>query len=233
MAGSSVTPTGPSDDFLIRELENIKRTMQQIQSSVPRSVYDIATQITAGLPIASVIPYAGAAAPTGWLMADGTAVSRETYADLFEVIGTDYGAGDGSTTFNLPNLKGRVPVGQDSSQSEFNTLGKTGGTKTHTLTVDQMPSHAHSTPSHSHSFSGSDSHSHSMTFRSPGGVGGVGPLEGGGGGVYNHSTNSTTVSISGTTGGAAPTTNPAGGGTPHNNLQPYIALPYIIKFNKF
>lgn len=64
-------------------------------------------------------------APTGYLLCDGTAVSRTTYAGLYAVIGTTYGTGDGTTTFNLPNMKGKVPVGYDTSQTEFNTIGKT------------------------------------------------------------------------------------------------------------
>lgn len=87
--------------------------------------------------------WATGVAPTGWLLCQGQAVSRTTYDDLFTVIGTTYGVGDGTTTFNLPNLQGRVPVGLDSSQTEFDTLGETGGAKTHTLTVDEMPSHSH------------------------------------------------------------------------------------------
>ena len=66
-----------------------------------------------------------------------------TYSALFNVIGIGYGAGNGSTTFNLPNLKGKVPVGYDNSQSEFDTLGKSGGEKTHILTTPEMPSHNH------------------------------------------------------------------------------------------
>jgi len=82
-------------------------------------------------------------------LCDGAAVSRTTYSALWDVLRnggstSPYGNGDGSTTFNLPNLKGRVPVGLDSSQSEFDTLGETGGAKTHTLTVGEIPDHAHS-----------------------------------------------------------------------------------------
>jgi microcystin-dependent protein len=70
-------------------------------------------------------------------------VSRTTYADLFTILSTTYGVGDGSTTFNLPNLKGRIAVGLDSSQTEFDALGETGGAKTHTLTTDEIPGHTH------------------------------------------------------------------------------------------
>lgn len=80
-------------------------------------------------PIGTIIAFAGATPPSDYLLCDGTAISRTTYADLFAVIGTTYGNGDGSTTFNLPNIKGRVLVGQDTSQTEFDTLGETGGSK--------------------------------------------------------------------------------------------------------
>ena len=80
-------------------------------------------------PIGGIIEFAGSTAPTGWLICDGQAISRTTYSDLFQVIGTTYGTGDGSTTFNLPNLKGKIPVGYDSTQTEFDTLGEIGGSK--------------------------------------------------------------------------------------------------------
>lgn len=83
-------------------------------------------------------------APTKYLLCDGTAVSRTTYATLFTLIGTTYGVGDGSTTFNLPNLKGRVAAGRDAAQTEFDTIGETGGAKTHTLTTAEIPAHTHS-----------------------------------------------------------------------------------------
>ena len=96
------------------------------------------------LPIGSMIPFGSQEnIPSNWKICDGSEVSRTTYADLFTVIGTSYGAGDGSTTFNLPNKRGRVSVGLDSSQTEFSTIGKKGGEKTHQLKVEELPSHAH------------------------------------------------------------------------------------------
>jgi microcystin-dependent protein len=98
------------------------------------------------IPAGVISQWGGSAAsvPTGWKLCDGTAYSRTvTYNTLFDAIGTTYGSGDGSTTFNVPNLKGRIPVGLDSTQTEFDTLGETGGVKEVTLTTAQIPDHSH------------------------------------------------------------------------------------------
>lgn len=94
-------------------------------------------------PVGEITLWGTSTAPTGWLIADGSTVSRSTYSALFAVLGTTYGIGDGSTTFGIPNLKGKVPVGRDASDTSFDTIGETGGAKTHTLTIAEMPSHAH------------------------------------------------------------------------------------------
>lgn len=91
------------------------------------------------LPIGTMVPYGKNKAPTNWLICDGSEISRTTYVDLFNIIGTSYGEGDGSTTFNLPNKKGKVSVGLDTTDTDFNTIGKTGGEKTHTLSLNELP----------------------------------------------------------------------------------------------
>lgn len=151
------------------------------------------------LPIGSQIPFAGEKVPNNWLLCDGSELSRTEYADLFAVIGTSYGVGDGSTTFNLPDKRGKVSVGLDSNDTDFDTLGKTGGEATHTLTIDEMPSHNHTEQGY-----------FSVT-----------------GGVANGShVRSRTVinadpkdSVMGATGGSKA----------HNNLQPYQVDNWIIK----
>ena len=90
-------------------------------------------------PIATILAYAGSEAPNGYLLCRGQAVSRTTYSLLFNVIGTQYGAGDGSSTFNLPDLQGKVIAGLDIVDSDFNVLGKTGGSKSVQLTKNQLP----------------------------------------------------------------------------------------------
>jgi microcystin-dependent protein len=144
------------------------------------------------IPAGQVNMTARASAPTGWLLCDGTAVSRATYVGLFTAIGTAFGVGDGSTTFNVPNMRGRVPVGYDSAETEFNTLGKTGGEKTHTLTNGEIPALV-------------DLGGFSVGVSNQ-------SMSGGGIGVYQRST-----------------TSAIGGGGSHNNLQPYVALNFIIK----
>ena len=93
-------------------------------------------------PVGVISLWGAAAAPTNYLLCDGASLDRSTYAALFAVIGTTYGTVD-ATHFTLPNLKGRVPVGLTSVDTEFNALGKTGGSKTHTLSTSEIPSHQH------------------------------------------------------------------------------------------
>lgn len=157
------------------------------------------------LPIGSMIPYGKSTAPTNWLICDGSAVSRTTYAELFAVIGTSYGAGDGSTTFNLPNKKGRVSVGLDTSDSKFNAIGKTGGSATHKLTVNEMPSHKHEGIEY-------DNNGNGVSLSENGNTG------------YNISWNG-----SGNSSRSDLQTSSAGGSQAHNNLQPYQVDCWIIK----
>jgi microcystin-dependent protein len=129
-------------------------------------------------PTGAVTDYAGATPPTGWLLCDGSAVSRATYAALFTLIGTTYGAGDGSTTFNVPDLRGRVSVGKGSG-SGVSTLGSNDGvteanrrgtkhrhtTHNHTIT-DTGHTHTLVNPSHTHTITEAVGHQHANTVPS-------------------------------------------------------------------
>lgn len=91
------------------------------------------------VPVGVVQDFAGSSAPTGWLLCDGSAISRTTYAKLFAVVSTTYGAGDGSTTFNLPDAQGRMTIGAGSGSGlTARSLGDTGGSET-----DSIPAHNH------------------------------------------------------------------------------------------
>lgn len=92
-------------------------------------------EIGEGIKPGVIMPYSGETIPYGYLLCQGQAVSRETYAALYAVIGTTYGAGNGSTTFNLPNLQGRIPVGMQTGDELFGTLGKAGGSVQQELRV--------------------------------------------------------------------------------------------------
>lgn len=91
-----------------------------------------------------ILMYGAAAAPTGYLLCDGTAVSRTTYATLFGVISTTYGVGDGSTTFNVPDMRGRMPLGLGTGSGlTARSLNDQPGAETFTLAEANMPAHAH------------------------------------------------------------------------------------------
>lgn len=108
---------------------------------------DPAWAAPAGTPTGAVLSYGGASAPSGWLLCDGSAVSRTTYADLFTALGTAFGVGDGSTTFNLPDLRGRAPIGTGQGSGLTNrVLADQVGAETHVLTMNEMPSHSHTIP---------------------------------------------------------------------------------------
>jgi len=98
-------------------------------------------------PTGGMMPYAGSTAPSGWLLCDGSAVSRSTYAALFTVISTTYGAGNGSTTFNVPDMRGRTSIGSGQGSGLTNrAIAGTGGAETHSLTSGQVPSLSVSAP---------------------------------------------------------------------------------------
>ena len=107
------------------------------------TIVSSAGEFGGGSPAGAIISYGGTAGPTGWYLCNGAAVSRTTDSALYAAISTRFGTGDGSTTFNVPNLAGKVLAGYTSTNSNFSTVGTSGGEATHVLTVAEMAAHTH------------------------------------------------------------------------------------------
>lgn len=164
-------------------------------------------------PSGTIVAFGGASAPDTWALCDGSAIDRGIYAALFGVIGTTYGPGDGSTTFNLPAMGGLVPMG---AADGVVALGQNIGEATHTLGASELPTvdpHTHTQPTHTHTISAT--------------------------GYVSVSTQSSDVNVLANTSGTV-TTDPAGddltgsaggfgSGSAHNNTQPSLGVNYIIK----
>jgi microcystin-dependent protein len=181
-------------------------------TSTPSDAGDVLTSDGAGgadwqafavVPTGAILPYGGGSAPSGWLLCDGAAVSRTTYDDLFTAIGTAYGVGDGSTTFNVPDLRGRYPLGADNmggasadrvTSAQADSLGGADGSETHTLIESEIPAHVHT-----------------IDVTVAGGTGGYV----GAGSVSSVSPDKDTEST--------------GGDGAHNNMPPYLTVNYIIR----
>ena len=155
----------------------------------------------------------------GWLRCAGAAISRTTYADLFAVIGTAFGAGDGTTTFNLPDCRGRVlgAIGTGVGLSA-RALGNTVGAETHTLTIDEMPVHNHGVtdPGHTHTYINNTNNKNTDN-------------------AFASETAADDADLAKTTGSSTTgiTINNAGGGGAHNNMQPTEFIGHVFIFAKF
>lgn len=179
-----------------------------------------------GLPPASVHFTAASATPVGYLVADGSAVSRSTFADLFTAIGTTYGSGDGSTTFNLPDIKGRVIAGEDGSSTRLSstyfgatpTLGAVGGLENFPLLTTHIPAIT-SSGTNSISVTTGNNVPRAGSIVSWNAVGGGSTIWSGSSLAQETSTGANNISV-----------NSSGtNGTPHRTVQPTIILRAMIK----
>ena len=226
---TNVPPTVPGEywfasitEEIVRVIEAAGLTPDDTQTQLRDAIRALAT---ASRPPAGIIEiYAGATAPAGYLECDGSAVSRTTYAALYAAIGTTYGAGDGSTTFALPDLRRRVVVGvggADVSEGQLvATLGATGGAERVTLAETQMPRHSHSTAP-----AGAHTHTTAIPY--------LRDNEASTGGNRSLAQSGSTQDIVSTSAGAhSHSITPAGGlrgvTQSHPNLQPSIVLMYLI-----
>ena len=169
-----------------------------------------------GIPTATIVPWSSASVPSGFLECNGAAVSRTTYADLFAIISTTYGSGDGSSTFNVPNLQDNVAIGKSptknlASTGGANTVTSTGNvggsTANATLSTPQLASHSHPGGGNTR---GGPTNPTNLSFQNnyynPSGTGNTGS---GGGHSHNMSANFS--------------------GDATSVVQPYLTIIYIIK----
>lgn len=190
-----------------------------------------------GVPVGATYLWPTDTAPTNYLLCYGQAVSRTTYAALFALIGTVFGVGDGATTFNLPDMRGRVPVGQDDMGGSAanritaaNAVGVSGGASTHTLTTSELPSHSHS---HNHGSHGHQVIYHAVISGTPNAHTIV---------ELTHHTSDvshegsyTNTAVAGDNRTVIQTTTPttdattAGSGSAHNIVQPYLVWNYVMR----
>jgi microcystin-dependent protein len=203
--------------------------------AVRRAIQSIKDYIDISVPVGSGKLFFGSAAPTGWLLCDGTAVSRSTYASLFNKIGTSWGVGDGSTTFNLPDLRGRAAIGAGTGSGlSARTFASSGGVEAVTLTSAQsgLPAHNHTQNSHNHT---QDAHAHAIggtgeyLRRDPAYTSGYYGPAGAAGLAIGWASMS---SVAATNQAATATNNAntaANAAASHENMQPWAAVNYIIK----
>lgn len=215
LSGSDSEPLRRIFNSLTTNLNGVDTSIAAVETSIADLEAEVAALPTTPAGVVSV--YAGSSAPTGYLMCYGQAVSRTTYAALFTAISTTYGTGDGSTTFNVPDLRGRVVVapdnmgGSDAGRLDIsNTLGTTAGEQKHTMTEAELYAHTHgSKGDHQH-----DTYTADIQILDSGSGTFVKTFSSGANftssnGVHEHDS--------------------VGSATPFNVMQPSIVMNYIIK----
>lgn len=174
-----------------------------------------ATIVARLLAPATVVMYAGLTPPDGWLVCDGTAVSRFTFAVLYGIVGDLYGNGDGISTFNLPDFQRQVPMGMGGTQiaGPDITVGSQGGDETVELEEASIPAHTHVT---------GGTHTHVEQAAANGGA--INQI------LLGSSASATPVTTATTTANASSTLDSVGDGDGHNNVQPSLVVNFIIKY---
>lgn len=187
---------------------SVEEIRNKIQNSVVREENLFPPEML--MPVGVVLPYTSSTAPSGWFNCLGQELYRGDYPDLFAVIGTTYGVGNGTTTFNLPNLAGRVVVGQGSGVGlTSRAMGATSGVETHVLNINEIPSHSHT----------------SNAVGSTLGLMTANGLNTAGAGLDSSAVEPNLYAAP-----AALSIDSAGGGAAHNNMQPFTVLNYIIRY---
>jgi microcystin-dependent protein len=210
------TTTSPADD-LGATLADSKSRLINLEALAHR--HDVGPSALG--PVGMIVDYIGTTAPAGWAVMDGSTITngQTLYPSLWAVLPTAFKSG---SNIVLPDTRGRVAVGRNPSDTDFDNIGDTGGAKTVTLTTAQMPSHNHTQNAHGHSlgpgqdfgtfFGGNPSGFATFALQVQ---------------AINQSTYQGPYSAIANTA----TNNPEGGGQAHNNLQPFITFAKIIKLS--
>lgn len=181
------------------------------------------------VPTGTIFGYGGSTTPSGWLLCDGSEISRTDYANLYDVINTTYGNGDNTNTFNVPDLRRKIPVGATGVIASYGNvndinfnLGKSRGEEAHTMIVNELALHSHAVNDggHTHNLTllGLYNNAEDQTL-----ITYVGNNQGGGGGDRTPTTNEIAAT------GVGITLNATGAGNAYNNTPEYVTLNYIIK----
>ncbi len=207
--------------------------------------FQVMAETPVAITVGTIMAWPTSTVPSGWLECYGQAISRTTYSALFNVLSTSYGIGNGSTTFNLPDMRGRVIAGEDdmggasanrltgvTGSVDGDGLGNTGGEETHTLVTAELASHTHVVSGNTGPTADFD-HTHAFAYNTTSAT-----FNAGGGGtsvVQSLGTNNGSGTTGGYTGSTTThlhavsiTSAAAGSGSAHNNVQPTIILKWII-----
>jgi len=225
----SASPTFTGTITATAATTNVATAGDLIDSNAAASTAFVRNMLPAGM----IMPYAGTASPDTnvWLLCDGAAVSRTTYAVLFALISTTFGVGDGSTTFNVPDLRGRTVIGMDNygagegaadrvTHANADSLGGAEGSETHVLVEAELAQHTHAPTDGGHV------HAEEASDGTPVGVGATGSQSGIQLSTMTAHASDPLNTASATTGITIANT---GSDTAHENMSPYIALGYLIK----
>ena len=166
--GSALTNSLPRDGSapMVGQLTLSTNAPTQARHATSKAYVDQFMAFATGMPLGAVFAFAAGTVPSGYLVCDGTAVSRTTYDQLFALIGTTYGSGDNATTFNLPDLKDQFIRGKGDSRTVGSLQGSAFASHLHPI-VDPGHTHAAVNPTHTHADTG---HVHSVTITDPGHV---------------------------------------------------------------
>ena len=222
-------------DKISRAISNLRLDQDSIKDRIPPAAViglPLAnTSATNGRAIGDIFSKGTATVPTNAFLCDGTAKSRTTYQKLFDVIGTTYGVGDGSTTFNLPDSKGRCLVGSGDGDATGHTnhaLGTKYGEETHVLTAAELATHNHPAGTHTHY----DDHIHAVGVHANNAAGAYEPL-----GILSNTgalgTATTGAKSSGayTSASTGDVGNSTGGGNAHENRTPSLTVARYIQYD--